>query len=112
MEGGSRCSLSTSPEAVAVVVDVINVVAVVVHIFDGRQLQRGGRTTRLPGGGGAANRMMIATNAPAATRAKERYLQLAGEEHTRYYSAAASSLSAPSAFVMPLREGYLRLVCC
>jgi hypothetical protein len=35
MEGGSRCSLSTSPEVATVVVDVIDVV-VVVHILDGR----------------------------------------------------------------------------
>ena len=41
-----------------------------------------------------------ATDAPAAAaaaRARESHLQLVGEEHARYYSAAALSLSAPSA---------------
>jgi hypothetical protein len=58
----------------------------------------------------SADAAASATTATAA-RARERYLQLAGEEHARYYSATASSSSAPSAVVVPSREGYLRLVC-
>ena len=49
---------------------------------------------------GVADGTTSATDAPAtaaaAARARESHLQLAGEEHARYYSVAASSLSAPS----------------
>jgi hypothetical protein len=69
-----------------------------------------------PAATGLANGTTSATDAPAAAaataRARESHLQLAGEEHARYYSAATSLLSAPSAVVVPSREGYLRLVCC
>jgi hypothetical protein len=48
-----------------------------------------------------ADRTTSAIDAPAATatamRARESHLQLAGEEHARYYSAAVSLSSAPSA---------------
>jgi hypothetical protein len=45
-----------SPEAAAIVVDVVDVVVVVVHILDGRRPWRGGWTTRLPGGNGSGRR--------------------------------------------------------
>jgi hypothetical protein len=74
------------------------------------------RRSNCPAAVGVANGTTSATDAPAAAaaavRARESHLQLAGEERARYYSAAALSSSAPSAVVVPLREGYLRLVCC
>ena len=64
---------------------------------------------------GAANRTTATTNSRAAAavvKTREMYLQLTGEEHARYYSAAALLSSAPYAVIVPLREGYLKLVCC
>ena len=109
-EGCTRCSLLMSSDA------VIDVLVVVNHILDGRQpLAEDGRCN-CPVAAGVANGTTSTPDAPAvavaAARAMESHLQLAGEEHARYYSAAASSLSAPSAVVVPLREGYLGLVCC
>ena len=48
-----------------------------------------------------------------AARARERNLQLAGEEYNRYYTATAPTTASSSALSMvtvPSREGYLRLV--
>ena len=70
-----------------------------------------------PAATGAADGTTSVTDAPAiaaaapAARARKRYLQLAGEKHTRYYLAAVLSSSAPSAVVVPSRDGYLRSVC-
>ena len=94
-EGSSRCSLLMLPEAAAIVVDILT------NADCGEE----DRQCNCTAAAGATDGTTTATDAPTATRAKERYLQLAGEEHARYYSTAATLSSAPSAVVMPSREG-------
>ena len=48
---GDGVPLSTLPEAATAVIDVV---AVVIRILDGRRPRRGRRTMRLPGGGGGS----------------------------------------------------------